>query len=78
VLAFKLNDRVESAARWFAAHAPPQGIAHRAQRQGEGNTFEIDWIENGSSASPAVNTSPAAVTTAMPKRSGDTQASGGI
>jgi hypothetical protein len=41
-------------------------------------TFDTDWIENGSSASPATWTTPSAVATAMPNRAGSALASSGI
>jgi len=44
----------------------------------DGNDLRLDWIENGISASPARWQVPSASITAMPKRAGSTQASGGI
>jgi len=41
-------------------------------------TFDTDWIENGSSASPAAWTVPSASTTAIPNLSTGTEASGGM
>ena len=42
------------------------------------NTFEIDWIENSESESPAVCTLPSGVTTAMPNSFDGTLASAGM
>ncbi len=41
-------------------------------------TFDTDWIEKASSASPAVWTVPSGSASAMPKRIGSTFASAGI
>ncbi len=42
------------------------------------NSLEMDWIENGTCASPTVCTRPAMSTTAMPNWCGDTLASSGM
>ena len=48
-------------------HSVPESSALRAMARVK--TFEMLWIENGRSASPALNTSPDVVATAIPKRS---------
>ena len=42
------------------------------------NTFEMLWIENGTSASPPAKTLPSASITAMPNACGPTRANSGM
>ena len=77
-IVLELNDGIEGRTRRLAPNAPPKNIAHLPERHGEGEDFQILWIEKLSSASPAVKTAPSMPATAMPSLLGSNLLSSGM
>jgi hypothetical protein len=76
--AFKLDDRVERAARWFAPDAVPERTAKAAERESQREDFRDRLDRKAMSLSPAVWTVPSGRASAKPKWLGSTLASAGI